>query len=141
MSNVGPLDVTVPMNAAPEDLATRRPVWEALSDMFLDTDVSLTRTWRIQRLAESPYAVSELEHILVEEIYPVCKYNLLSIASEWSGFDPEWLERKILRRRASPFRLLHAFNLGRITVPRSTEWRATKAGVDATRASNEPRVA
>ena len=77
----------------------------------------------------------------MEEVYPVCKYNLLSIAGEWSGFDPEWLARIILHRRASKFRLLHTFNLGRITVPLSPEWRATKAGVAAIRASNEPRVA
>jgi hypothetical protein len=129
------------MNAAPEDLANRRPVWEALSDMFLDTDVSLTRAWRVQRLAESPYSVSELQHILVEEVYPACKYNLLSVAGEWSGFDPEWLEHKVLRRHASPFRLLHALNLRRIIAPLAAEWRATKAGIEVTRASNEQRVA
>ena len=109
--------------------------------MFLDTDVSVTRTWRIQQLARSPYSVGEIEQILVEEVYPVLKYNLISVAGEWAGFDQEWLERKILERRASRFYALHWLNLGRITMPRLTEWRATKSGVVAARGRNEPRVA
>ncbi len=109
--------------------------------MFLDTDVSLTRRWRIERLAESPYTIEELQTILVEEVYPICKYNLLSIAGEWAGFDPEWLETKIRRRLASPFRSLHTFNLGRVIVHLSSEWRATKAGIAAARSNHEKRVA
>jgi hypothetical protein len=47
----------VPLLPAHEDLASRRPVWEALSDMFLDTDTSLSRQWRAERLAGSTYTV------------------------------------------------------------------------------------
>lgn len=129
------------MLLAPEDILARRPVWEALSSLFLDTDVSLARKWRVEALAKSPYSIEQLQSILVEEIYPVCKYNLLSIAGEWSGFDPAWLERKILRRLASPFRFLHAINLGRVTVHLSTEWRATSAGIAVIRRGAAPRVA
>jgi hypothetical protein len=126
---------------SPEKLLARRPVWEALSDLFLDTDVSLARSWRVEALAKSPYSVEQLQSILVEEVYPICKYNLFSIAGEWAGFDPEWLERKILRRLASPLRVLHAINLGRLTVHLSSEWRATKAGIVAIRQGASPRVA
>jgi hypothetical protein len=129
------------MKLGPEELLARRPVWEALSDLFLDTDVSLARKWRVEALAKSPYSVEQLQSILVEEVYPVCKYNLFSIAGEWAGFDPEWLERKILRRLASPLRFLHAINLGRFTVHLSSEWRATKAGIAAVRQGGAPRVA
>ena len=121
--------------AAPavEDLAAREPVWAALSDMFLDTDTSLSRHWRAEQLAASPYSIEQLEHILVDEVYPICKYNLMSVAGEWEGFDPEWLRAKILHRLRSPLRALHVLNLGRLTVHASSEWRATKKAILAAR--------
>jgi len=102
--------------------------------MFLDTDTSLTRAWRARELAKSPYSVEELEDILITEIYPACRSNLFSIAGEWAGFDPKWLEERITRRRGSSFRAIHRINLGRLTVPMSTEWRATKSEIQAIRA-------
>lgn len=121
------------MKPAADDLVNRRPVWEALSDLFLDTDVSLSRTWRVSLLAASPYSVDELEKILIDEVYPICKYNLLSVAGEWEGFDQTRLEERILRRIGSPLRRLSWFNTGRLTVARSPEWRDTRAGVVAAR--------
>lgn len=118
-----------------EDLAAREPVWAALSDMFLDTDTSLSRQWRAEQLAASPYSIEQLQFILVDEVYPICKYNLLSVAGEWEGFNPEWLRERILRRLRSPLRALQAINLGRLTVLASSEWRATKSAILAARAS------
>jgi hypothetical protein len=82
-------------------LESRRPVWEALSSLFLDTDTSLSRSWRAQLLANSPYSIAEIETILFDEVYPVCAGNLLQVSGEWAGFDPEWLEQEILKRRRS----------------------------------------
>jgi hypothetical protein len=124
------------MKPAHEDLEHRRPAWQALSDLFLDTDTSLARTWRVGILAASPYSLDELQQILVDEVYPVCRSNLFSIAGEWAGFDPEWLERSILRRLRSPFRRLHRLNLGRLTVHLSGEWRHTKKGILQQRGQN-----
>ena len=116
-----------------EELRLRRPVWEALAGMFLDTDVSLDRDSRVARLAASPYPIDELERILIDEVYPVCGRNLRVVAGVWSGFDPKWLEHEIRRRRAWPLRLLAPFHLGRFTMPRFDEWQATRAGVHASR--------
>ena len=33
------------------DIAERRHVWLARSDMFLDTDAALSRAWRVSELA------------------------------------------------------------------------------------------
>jgi hypothetical protein len=129
------------MKHAAEDLAGRRPVWEALSDLFLDTEVSLARNWRVGILAASPYSLEELERILIDEVHPICKYNLLSVAGVWAGFDQAWLEARILRRLGSPLRRLHSINFGRLTVPRSAEWRATKAAIAAARDQHEHEVA
>lgn len=117
------------MKPAHEDLEHRQPVWEALSDMFLDTDVSATRAWRVGILAASHYSIDELQQILVDEVYPVCRMNLWSVAGEWAGFDPDWLQRSILRRTRSPLRSLRRFSLGRISVHFSSEWRHTKEDI------------
>jgi hypothetical protein len=80
-------------------LADRRPVWEALSELFLDTELSpAVRAGIVRTLAQSPYSLPELRAILREEVHPVCVANLLSVAGVWSRFDPDWLQRTILAR-------------------------------------------
>lgn len=84
---------------SPSELEERRPVWDALSTMYLDTDVSRSREWRIKVLSASPYGLDELNVILRDEVHPICVPNLLHPAGEWTGFDPAWLEQAICRRR------------------------------------------
>ncbi len=115
---------TIP--SALNDIEQRRPVWNALADLFLDTDTSLSRAWRAEQLAASPYTLDELQGILIYEVYPVCWTNMLSVAGEWSGFDPEQLEERILAGSKSRFAFLRRFTLGRLSVLFSSEWRATK---------------
>ena len=105
-----------------QDLPNRRPVWEALSDLFLDTELSdPIREGLARDLAASPYALDELHAILRDEVYPVCKTNLLSVAGNWSGFDLDWLEARILARR--PVRWRWPSRLSPI-------WRAVSADVE-----------
>ncbi len=118
------------------DIDRRRPVWSALSDLFLDTDVSLLREHTAKVLAASPYSIQRLEQVLVDEVYPACRLNLFAWpGGEWAEFDSEWLEARIARRLRSPFRALHWFNLGRLTVHLSWEWRQVKRRVAELRAS------
>ena len=84
------------------DLERRRPVWLALSDLFLDTDVNLLREGNARTLAASAYSMDELDTILREEVYPACSFNLAQVAGEWAGFDADWLERRILRGDPPP---------------------------------------
>ena len=90
------------MTPAHADLARRRPVWLALSDLFLDTDVQLFQGLNTRLLAASPYSLDELDTILREEVYPACAFNLSLVAGEWAGFDEAWLERRILRGGPPP---------------------------------------
>jgi hypothetical protein len=117
-----------------QELINRRPVWLALSTMFLDADVALTRTARAAALAASRYPASELEHILIDEVYPVCWANLNAVNGERAGFDPAWLEAAILGRESSPQSLARLQELARLAIPDSTEWLATQAAVAAVRA-------
>jgi hypothetical protein len=124
-----------------EDIENRSPVWQALSDLFLDTDTSLSRDWRTRELARSPYSLEELEEILITEVYPACRANLFSVAGEWAGFDMQWLEGRIRRRANSPLKVLHGFNLSRLTVQASAEWQATKRAVQASRSAAQHSAA
>jgi len=75
----------------------RFPIWEALSDFFLDTELDGKDYERIANiLADSEYSVKELEEILRYEVYPGCIPNLYCVAGEWAGFDPDWLQERIL---------------------------------------------
>ena len=130
-----------PVPAAEVDLAARAPVWEALSDLFLDTDITLSRQWRASQLAASSYSLEQLEFILLHEVLPVCKYNLLSVAGVWDGFDQEWLKTKILGRLRSPFRSFHALSRQRLDAHTSVEWEATKQKVVSSRRAGIPSEA
>jgi hypothetical protein len=124
-----------------EDLPGRRLAWDALSDLFLDTDVSLFRDGRVQSLSALPYTISELEQILADEVFPVCKYNLISVAGVWSGFNEDWLERAILRRQRWPLRALRRVGFGRSFVAGCEEWQATKACIKASREAHSAHAA
>ena len=116
--------------AAEHDLANRRPVWQALSDLFLDIDISTSRDWRARQLAASPYTIEHLERILIEELCPACQSNLYSVAGAWTGFNADWLEASILRRRHLRW---NAF-LSRLRKSRlPEEWHTTRAVIETLR--------
>jgi hypothetical protein len=87
------------MKAARDDLPQRRPVWLALSWLYLDTDLDGQLPALADTLAASPYSLADLENILRRELHPVLQWNLLAAAGVWDGFDAHWLEQQILRRR------------------------------------------
>ncbi len=90
------------MDLSEDELRRRRPVWNALSELFLDTALDEGDRRRIAvQLHASGYSDSQLEAIYGDEVAPVCAPNLMTVAGEWAGFDPEWLERSILARRRS----------------------------------------
>jgi hypothetical protein len=68
------------------ELAKRARVWAALSNLFVDTDISLLRDYMKGELADSPYSERELLDILRNEAGPAFASNLFSIAGEWVGW-------------------------------------------------------
>ena len=118
-----------PLSAA--EIEVRRPVWDALSTLFLDTDVSLDLEHRAKTLAASPYSIVELERILVDEVFPICSWNLLSVAGEWAGFDQSWLEEKIINRMRRRFRFRLGF--GHLLFLRSGDWARTRRAIESLR--------
>jgi hypothetical protein len=87
------------MNVTEAQVEERFPVWEALSEFFLDTELQADDYERIIKvLAASPYTENEIEDILISEVGPVCGPSFFFLAGEWLGFDSQWLKKKIVPR-------------------------------------------
>jgi hypothetical protein len=87
----------------PQDLKDRQPVWEALSEFWLDTELQEFQLNDIARvLAQSPYSFTEIKAIHLYEVAPSVSANVFSTAGVWSGFDANWLleccKANVLRR-------------------------------------------
>jgi len=87
------------LNAA--ELARRRPVWSALSELFLDTEVRPQLGYVALACIASGYSEEELQSIWRHEVAPVLLPNMLDVAGEWAAFDQDWLEARIVERRRS----------------------------------------
>ncbi len=86
--------------AAKDDLTRRRWIWQAISDLFLDDEVTDETLRNIARVAaECGYSDDELDAIYRQEVAPAVAFNFLDVAGAWGYFDTEWLERRILRSR------------------------------------------
>ncbi|GAA4790109.1 hypothetical protein GCM10023307_14230 [Lysobacter hankyongensis] len=85
----------MPMAVSRGDRDARIPVWIALSELYLDTDVSVFRDAIAETLAASPYSVDDLRDILMDDVHPALHANLMSVAGEWAGFDEAWLIERI----------------------------------------------
>jgi ornithine carbamoyltransferase len=98
-----------------EQIQKRRPLWVALSELWLDTELSAEDLERIARvMADSDLSIEELRRVYCVEVAPVVSPNLLIVAGEWVGFDEEWLSSRIasnLRDRARRTRFWSWFPL------------------------------
>jgi len=111
----------------------RIPVWMALSDLYLDTDVALLRDHIADTLAVSPYPIDALHEMLMYDVHPALYLNLMSVAGEWAGFDEAWLVERINAVRRQPRwrrRISHWFvrDIG-------VQWRALVPMIDAARSA------
>jgi hypothetical protein len=80
------------------EIETRRPVWVAFSELFLDTDVTLFYASIAKALVECPYSIEELRAILFIEVLPVLQGKMFATAGVWDGFDEEWLMTRAAKR-------------------------------------------
>jgi hypothetical protein len=88
------------------DVQRRLPVWHALSDVFLDTELQARDYHRIARTLDiSGYSLAELRSILEDEVAPAFASNLWSVTGEWAGWsenDVQTIMLKSLSRRRLP---------------------------------------
>lgn len=107
----------------PEELARRRPVWEAMSDLFLDTEVRWNVPYVARACAESGYDAATLERVFWREVFPEAIGNLLQVAGEWGLLS---LPEAALVRRAEADEEPRALRLASGWMVES-EWRAALA--------------
>ncbi|WP_156796086.1 DUF7079 family protein [Brevundimonas subvibrioides] len=87
---------------SPEETARRAPLWVALSDLFLDTEIQAVHYEGILKAARSGgFEPNEVIGILNEEVAPVLGFNLMQIAGEWAMFDPDWVVSRVSARLAT----------------------------------------
>lgn len=122
------------MKSAAEDLERRRPVWSALSNLYLDSSYPGEVRFVARQLAASAYAIEELRQILFDEVHPVLCGNLLAPVGVWDCFDQDELERRILLNRRRP-RWLRARGrcLRRYAL---LQWRLLEPRIDKLRKAN-----
>ncbi len=105
------------MNNPRDDLANRRVVWDAMSELYLDTQLEVHDHERIARvLNSSAYSLDELDRIMFGEVYPVLIANLWSVAGEWGEFDTDGLQSAVLDRLERRFKYPAVFMPGRYLV-------------------------
>ena len=85
----------------------RQDVWEALSNFYLDTELTDADYRYInEKFANSGYTLNEIKQIDHYEVFPSLYRNLSQVAGEWSGFDKDWLVRECTKnvQKRSQFR-------------------------------------
>lgn len=83
--------------------ATREELWIALSDLWLDTDLSEAELRRMAQVVRSSgLDRDDLERVFSLELAPVLGPNHLSVAGEWGSFDPTWVCAEARARQANP---------------------------------------
>lgn len=99
-----------------EQVLERMPVWEALSELFLDDELSQEDCQRMASvLARTRYSVEALQEILRHEVYPACSMNLMCVAGAWGAWGEAWIRERIAPRyNQRPFLRLPAFQWGAI---------------------------
>lgn len=82
--------------------AARRAAWQALSALFLDTELDHQDLQRLARqLRATGLPLAELERIYRDEVAPVCHLNLRVTAGAWQALDGPALQQAIEARWAA----------------------------------------
>lgn len=89
------------MRFSADEVEIRRPLWIAMSDLYLDTVPAWSRV--AEQCARSPFGIPELQRILFDEVHPVVRLNLWSVAGVWEGFDQDWLVASIVSHTHRPW--------------------------------------
>ena len=86
--------------AKQDEVERKLPVWHALSELFLDSELQPADYARVAgQLRSSRYTTEEIRRILEDEVAPAFGSNLLSVAGEWAPWS-EVEVRKVMERQA-----------------------------------------
>ncbi len=114
------------------EINQRMPIWCALSDLFLDTEMQTCGHRHIAKvIAQSGYSSKEVETILRNEVAPVFHVNLWSIAGEWTSWAESDVEVMVVERLDNPvwwqkLSWLRELILNRYMVMIGKDWQEVK---------------
>lgn len=79
------------------EIARRLPVWCALSDAFLDTELD-AQAYRHMAdvICAQGFAAAEAEAIFRKDVAPAFACNLWSVAGEWAGWPEATVRERVL---------------------------------------------
>lgn len=81
-----------------QQIQARMPLWQALSSLWLDTELTdLDLDWIARVMDDSGLTIEELLRVYSYEVAPVVYMNVYSVAGQWLGFSPDWLRTEIVR--------------------------------------------
>lgn len=86
----------------PDEVERRKPVWQALSNMYLDTENTEEEFQRIaQVIMNAGYSIEEADIINRQEVFPLIGTNLLGVAGDWAwdSYDQELFAHAVVRLR------------------------------------------
>ncbi len=85
------------------DITQRKPVWMALSEFYLDTELEDADFRSIAAVVlKSPYSLEEVKAINRYEVFPALQPNLFGTAGVWSGFEETFVVEKIMAHLEKP---------------------------------------
>lgn len=80
------------METKMSEIEIRKKIWVELSEFYLDTELQQRDFDGIaETFNNSGLTLQEIKKIDLYEVFPLLQHNLLSVAGEWAGFDPDWL--------------------------------------------------
>lgn len=112
-------------------ITARKPVWIALSQLFIVSEYQDSPETIARTLATSPYTIDEIDSILRYEITPILRANLSIFAWPGDTFDKAWLVKKLTSRiNRKP---LFSFGLPKAI---QADWQQVKQYVEVYRQKN-----
>jgi hypothetical protein len=102
------------------EVRRKLPVWHALSELFLDTEIQASDyDYIARRLRESGLPAEQIRQILADEVAPAFAPNLRSVAGEWVPWNEESVREIMTRPMWRPTRLLRKWMARRVV---AEEW-------------------
>lgn len=91
------------MALSEDEIEARMPLWCALSELFLDTQLQRQDYEAIAVAARAGgFSAEQVRDILEREVFPALVFNLMQVAGEWAGFDPAFVRERILLTLGRP---------------------------------------
>ena len=114
-----------------EEIERRSPVWQALSDLFLDTELGLADfTFIASTIQAAGFSTDEAEEILRQEVAPVFWTNLCSVAGEWTPWSEEQVRELVcvrIRKQQRGFAWFHSWKSRRQMSLIMPDWLQVRA--------------